>query len=59
MAAGHRFPTIAAARSKVTVQNSSFRNNVCVNVTRCHTPGVYVTEGERLTLVNSSCALKP
>jgi hypothetical protein len=43
---GQRFPTLAAARSILTVNGGAFINNTCT-VARCHTPGIYVTEGAR------------
>ena len=86
---GQRFPTLAGARSRISVDSCRFVNNTygprlmlpayglkldvhdqrgdcpslhvcrCTNNTRCHTPGIYVTEGERLTLTKSSCASRP
>lgn len=50
---GVRFPTVASARSTVLVTNSKFISNTCTSVTRCHTPGVYVTEGSRATVRNT------
>jgi hypothetical protein len=44
--AGQRFPTLAAARANVYVNTCKFINNVCT-VPRCHTPGIYLTEGAR------------
>ena len=43
---GQRFPTLAAARANVYVNSCKFINNVCT-VARCHTPGIYLTEGAR------------
>lgn len=47
---GVRFPTVAVARSASQVYGSTFTGNTCTSVTRCHTPGVYVTEGSRIII---------
>lgn len=49
---GYRFPTVAAARGRIRILHSSFNNNVCT-ASSCHTGGVYVTEGQRLSVINS------
>jgi hypothetical protein len=56
LSAGQRFPTLAGARSRILVDSCYFVNNTCTNNTRCHTPGIYVSEGERLTVTNTTCA---
>jgi hypothetical protein len=49
---GQRFPTLAAARANVYVNTCKFINNVCT-VPRCHTPGIYLTEGARMRVTNT------
>lgn len=50
---GKYFPSLAAARSAVYVESSKFLNNVC-DISSCHTPGVYISEGGRLSIVGTT-----
>jgi hypothetical protein len=51
---GVRFPTLAVSRSTVHITGSKWVSNVCTDKNRCHTGGLYVTEGATVIMSQST-----